>query len=188
MHTDAENYRTNNPVLCAWIKRAAARGFRFAASLDASIDEWGGLTDRQYEAAEKCRLEDAARDAARNSVPESDLDLTDLPSGYYAVPDGDTRLKVRVSRPGENSKWHGWVFVDDGAYYGERNKYGSQRPGAMYRGKIVEQLRAILDDPREASKRYGRLVGRCGVCGRHLEDETSVAEGIGPVCAGRLGW
>lgn len=185
MHPKANEYRENNPELAAWLKAASERGFRFAASLDASVDEWGGLTDKQYDAAKRCMAEDEARAAKRK--PESGLDLSDLPAGYYAVPGGETRLKLRVKKPTEG-KWAGWVFVDDGAAYGHGKKYGSQRPGATYRGQVVEALEAIAQDPRAASKAYGRLVGRCGVCGRHLEDETSVAEGIGPICAGRLGW
>jgi hypothetical protein len=44
----------------------------------------------------------------------------------------------------------------------------------------------ILADPRAASAAYGRLVGRCGVCGRPLEDPESVERGIRPVCADKF--
>ncbi|MFZ5586106.1 MAG: DUF6011 domain-containing protein [Thermodesulfobacteriota bacterium] len=30
------------------------------------------------------------------------------------------------------------------------------------------------------------LISRCGVCNRRLSDPASIAQGIGPVCAGRL--
>ena len=119
---------------------------------------------------------------------DTGLDLSNLPSGYYAVPDGDTRLKVQVSRPGKQSRWYGWTFVSDGGAYGNRNTYGKQGPGETYQGKIVEQLKAIMANPGEASKAYGQLVGRCGVCGRLLEDEASIEAGIGPVCAAKTGW
>ena len=120
-------------------------------------------------------------------APEQDsIDLSDLPSGRYAVPNGDTRLKVQVKHG--TDKWDGWIFVSDGAHYGDRTNYGSQRPGSTYQGKIREQLKAILADPREAMVAYGHLTGTCGRCGRILEDEQSVALGVGPVCAGKLGW
>ena len=81
----------------------------------------------------------------------------------------------------------GWIFVKDAAVYGAGTRYGSQKPGAMYQGKIVDALQAILDDPQAAQVEYGKLTGRCGVCHRPLEDEESVARGIGPICAGRIG-
>ena len=45
---------------------------------------------------------------------------------------------------------------------------------------------SILADPKAAMVAYGKLVGKCGKCGRKLEDADSVAAGIGPVCA--AGW
>lgn len=62
-----------------------------------------------------------------------------------------------------------------------------QRPEETYQGAIADPLKAILADPFEASKAYGRLTNTCGVCGKALEDETSVANGIGPICAGKFG-
>jgi hypothetical protein len=38
----------------------------------------------------------------------------------------------------------------------------------------------------EASKTYGREIGVCGVCNRTLTNPESIANGIGPICAGRL--
>lgn len=99
-----------------------------------------------------------------------------------AVPGGDTRLKVRV-------KFHksGTIYVDDGAVYGEGQTYGSQRPGQAYRGKLVEQLTAILADPKAAAIRYSELTGSCACCGRAIENEASVERGMGPVCWSKLG-
>lgn len=110
------------------------------------------------------------------------LDLTGMVSGCYAVPGGDTRLKVKIDVV-TKGKWDGWVFVKDAAVYGSGQKYGSQRPGQFYRGQIEDALRAIAADPYAAAAEYGRLTSTCGVCGRPLEDAESVARGIGPVCA-----
>lgn len=127
----------------------------------------------------------------RPKAKDTGLDLTSLPSGRYAVPDGDTRLKLRINRP-TSGKWAGFVFVDDGAAYGQRTRYGMQRPGETYRGKLEDQLAAIVADPHAAMAAYGQLVGECGNCSRRLEDETSVALGVGPICRGKLesdyGW
>jgi ribosomal protein S14 len=39
----------------------------------------------------------------------------------------------------------------------------------------------------DEAARYGRLYGRCMVCGRALTDEGSIERGIGPICASK-GW
>lgn len=124
--------------------------------------------------------------AKQDTRPDSGLDLTDIPAGRYGIPGGDTRLKVLIQKP--TGKWDGWTFVKDAAVYGEGKRYGSQRPGSSYRGDIAKELAIILSDPRAAMVEYARLTNTCGNCGLPLEDETSVARGIGPVCAKNLGW
>jgi hypothetical protein len=167
------------PAEYKWIMNSS---FDFAAAMRNTLNSFYGLTPRQLEAVQKCMRYEASRSAA--PAPSTPLDLSKVPEGNYAVPSGDTRLKVNISR-GEG-KWHGWVFVKDGAAYGTGQRYGMQRPGGHYSGKIEEQLRQIAQDPRAASAAYGQLVGRCGVCGKRLEDAASVARGIGPICASRF--
>lgn len=130
--------------------------------------------------------------ATLESINPDDLpkvDLRNLPSGHYAVPDGDTRLKIKVDNISKaGSKWKGWIFVNDGAAYGLQKKYGSQRPNENhYEGEIIEELQKIVADPVAAAGAYGHLSGRCGFCNRHLEDEKSIERGIGPICWGKWG-
>lgn len=172
---------------------ARAQTWEFAGSLLRQFAERGSLSENQIAAAYRAQYEDAEKAKARTArvtqdtlaiEPEgSGLDLSKLPAGRYAVPDGDTRLKVLVQRPIPPSKWAGWVFVSDGAAYGQGRKYGRQAPGKTYSGDIRVELEKIMADPKAACAAYGRLTGTCGVCGRHLEDKESVARGIGPVCA-----
>lgn len=119
--------------------------------------------------------------------PETGLDLTDLPSGRYADPSGESRLKLHVKRPGKNSRHHGRTFVQDAAAYGYGKAYGVQEPGETYRGDVTEVLERILANSFDAARAYGKLIGACGICGRHLEDELSVKVSIGPVCAKKFG-
>lgn len=133
--------------------------------------------------AEHLTCPEVSQPEEKTSQPVKGTDLTDLPSGYYAVPDGDTRLKVRISHGKAGSKWEGYTFVTDGAAYGQQTRYGMQRPGQAYKGQIEDKLAKIAAQPLEAMKEYGKLVGRCGACNAILEDETSVANGIGPICA-----
>lgn len=72
----------------------------------------------------------------------------------------------------------GYVQVQAGdALYPLRNQ--RQRATVLVR---------IASDPSAASRRYGRELEHCGVCGRTLTDTNSRAEGIGPVCAAKTGW
>lgn len=179
------------PDVFNWIQ-ANTQTFSFAASLNDALARSGTLTEGQINGVRKCLARDAERAQAQAEAtaqavaanPDA-LDISPL-NGYYAVPDGATRLKLRVKHPGKNSRFHGWIFVDDGAVYGQNRKYGSQRPGALYQGQVQDQLRAILANPLEAQIAYGKLTGVCGVCGRPLEDAESVAAGIGPICRSRL--
>jgi hypothetical protein len=125
---------------------------------------------------------DTARKSTQEHTASTQLDLSSLPSGTYAVPGGDTRLKIQVDNV-LKGKWAGWVFVKDGAEYGNSKRYGRQAPGGKYSGDVEDALVAILADPQAAMAAYGKLVGRCGMCSRKLEDADSIARGIGPVCA-----
>jgi hypothetical protein len=144
-----------------------------------AVKRYGSLTENQ-EAAVRRNL-----DNLHVGGESLGLDISSL-KGYYAVPHGDTRLKLCVRKPGKNSRYHGWTFVDDGAAYGNRKTYGKQAPDGLYVGSVQGALKAILEDPKEAQIAYGKLTGVCGVCGRMLEDEESVAAGIGPVCASKM--
>lgn len=160
----------------------------FARSLLNQFRERQSLSERQVAAvrenlAKAARREEERKQAVIQAAPQgTGLDLSNVPEGMYSVPNGDTRLKVRISKPEAPSKWASYVFVSDGAVYGARRNYGRQPPGKTYSGEIVEQLKQIAADPLAASQAYGRLVGRCGICGRKLEDQHSVEMGIGPIC------
>lgn len=129
--------------------------------------------------------------------PPCGIDLSSLPEvldkngkksiTYFGVPGMDTRLKVLIERP-KVGKWAGYIFVKDGAEYGQGRRYGMQKPGGTYTGDITRELFCIVIDPAAALERYAALTNRCGVCNRTLEQETSVARGIGPVCFEKLGW
>ena len=128
---------------------------------------------------------EAGREVATERAANG-LDLSSVPSGRYAVPGGDTRLKVKIDNVA-TGKWAGWVFVKDAAEYGQGRKYGSQRPGATYRGDIEAELRIIAADIAAAAATYGHLTSTCSFCARPLEDARSVAAGYGETCANNHG-
>lgn len=106
--------------------------------------------------------------------------LPEVPEGRYAVVDPtDGVLKFyRVDRPTEG-RWAGRTFVKVQAS-DELHRVSYTRTSAV--------LAEIAKDPRAASLRYGQELGKCGVCGRTLTDESSRSAGIGPICASKQGW
>ncbi len=180
----ASEWIKNNEAEHAWLVAETAVGNEFASSLlngQYGLMKRGSLSENQVAAVRKNL--DKAKD-----FPVSDLDISGL-KGYFAVPDGDTRLKLCIRHKGKQSRLNGWIFVDDGAAYGSRQTYGKQAPeaGSKYVGQVQDALREILKNPLEAQVAYGKLTGTCGHCGKILEDPKSVAAGIGPICAAKYG-
>jgi hypothetical protein len=129
---------------------------------------------------------------AKNLEPGG-VDLSVLPTGthYFAVTnDGGTTSFFRVDHVAEeNNSWNGWLFVKHivgGSMSLDGERVGKQRPKEKYDGKWAHLLERIVEDPKTAMVRFGQEIGRCGVCGKVLTDETSRAFGIGPIC--REGW
>lgn len=117
-----------------------------------------------------CPAEPVAR-PARPSQP-------DVAAGYYAIVDATGRNDLRfyrVDRPTEG-RWAGYTFV--------KEVIGGHADQRVARDAVDGILAAITADP-EAGPRYGREIGRCYACHRHLTDEVSRAAGIGPDCATR---
>jgi len=73
-----------------------------------------------------------------------------------------------------------WVWIDQVESEG-RGKF-QYAPGA------IRSLTAKDKMPLEKAQQFGKIYGVCCVCGRTLTDERSIAEGIGPVCAGKGWW
>ena len=121
-----------------------------------------------------------------NVITDDGVNLTDVMSGRYAVEvNGRVQFYKLDNLTSATGRWAGWVFVK--AQQGDNfARAGAQRPGQTYRGDHDDAMRLILDNPLAAAKRYGHALGVCAVCGRALTDPTSIAAGIGPVCASRF--
>jgi hypothetical protein len=99
-----------------------------------------------------------------------------VPSGRYAITSGgDNDLAFyKVDWP-TDGPYAGQVFVKlvVGGHADTRV------PRKLVAG-VLERIAAV--GPAEAMSRYGRELGYCGRCGRHLTDEESRAYGLGPKC------
>jgi hypothetical protein len=87
-----------------------------------------------------------------------------------------------------------WWVLFDGALVGkaEDNAVIGFSSKIRAAGIDASEVRAALDafeaDPVGALKAHGLATGSCGCCGRELTDPQSIALGIGPICAGKLGF
>jgi hypothetical protein len=103
-----------------------------------------------------------------------------VPAGRYAVKNKEGTLQFyHVERP-STGKWSGWTFLSVRAS-DERHPIRDKETKKFILDRIAK-------DPKEASLRFGREIGQCGICGRTLTDETSRARGIGPICAAKVDW
>lgn len=104
--------------------------------------------------------------------------LADVDCGYYALP----------SATGNNDLDFFNVHVRNGSKEILRVIGGhadKRLPRAQAR-TVAEALVALgADGRRDAQALFGREIGRCGACGRHLTDETSRARGLGAECASK---
>lgn len=68
---------------------------------------------------------------------------------------------------------------------------GGHKDKKLHGEQAVNAVKRILSlsaqERIDAQARYGREIGACGVCGRHLTDEVTRKRGIGNDCAKRLG-
>lgn len=102
---------------------------------------------------------------------------SDIPTGYYATEHADNVTRFFKVEQG-TGKWAGRTFLKIQAS-------DDLHPVKDY-AKRMFVLNMIEADPMAATQRYGRAIGRCGICGRTLTDEDSRAAGIGPVCAQKM--
>jgi hypothetical protein len=137
-----------------------------------------GMGGRKLSKGEASKIITALKEMPRKAQSR---DWPDIPAGRYAIVDPlDDVLKFyRVDKPTEG-KWQGFTFL---------SVYASDE---QYPIKNKEHKKAIMDEiaknPEAAMSRYGLEIGKCGICGRTLTDETSRARGIGPICAAKEGW
>ena len=147
----------------AWL-RVHAGGDKFLQSLLSQWDRRGTLTDRQVAAVER-NMDRPARPVNPNPVTEV---------GMYRDDEGTV---YRVKRARQTGNLYAMRFVPEAATKSERFVYAA---GAMR--TLRADQRMMVDE----AQRIGVQFGICCVCGAELTATDSVANGIGPVCAGRV--
>lgn len=161
---------------CSGMARRAPRDVPDVHPTDLAIESW--------ERDELSERKNVAAHYASHTLPTfaNARELAaDIPPGRYAVrhADGDVKF-YRIDKP-QQGRWAGYVFLKIQSSDDEFSVKSAARQMAVYS--------AILDaGVKESSALYGVSIGSCGVCGRTLTDAQSIASGIGPVCASKMGW
>jgi len=162
--------RELTPAMERRVAEARAQAVRLEfTQYDASL-----LIDSLKELSWKDRSGERSETPRRNvpDVAEGRYALRDVPGYSNAV------SFFKVDRP-KQGPFKGRTFV---SIFASDEKMAVRWPGAL---KILELIAA---DPRGAMVLYGTELGKCGHCGRTLTDDDSRAQGIGPVCARKMGW
>jgi hypothetical protein len=196
--------------LAAAALRNAQRGgtFGFPQSLIDAIAKYGSLTDNQLDSVRRLMARDIQRNTERAASRPApvEVDVSKLENAFATARERANRpnqqgvfikaiklqsgdLTVAFQPGSEGSKWEGMIFAKniDG------KKLGSIKDGRFQRRFECTDVEAaaVVDcasDPEKAAVAYGKAFSSCGICGRLLLNDESIARGIGPICAERFGW
>lgn len=104
----------------------------------------------------------------------------EVPAGGYAIGNGKEVRFYKIKKPTEG-RWAGYTFIEIQA---SDDLFPVKNPVKRH-----EVLTAITGQGVQKSmERYGQELGKCGHCERTLTNDESRARGIGPICAGKMGW
>lgn len=170
-----DSFAVGKGAICRDMAGKLARFGRFAS-------------DRQAEFAQKLIAWSQPRQDAKAEQPA----FTSRPNTWKAV-QGFAHItigEISFRKKHEEPLW--WIKYGD-ALVGALTAEGAKGFAAKIRaaGLDAAVIKAALDvieaDPIAALSAHGLATGSCGCCGRELTDPESIARGIGPICADRLG-
>lgn len=201
-------WRDANPAEFSWLEETAPR-WPLAASLMDGLIKFGSLTEKQLAVVHNGMARDAARNAAKVAavVNAPAVDVGKLETAFAtarekAARPGQKGVMVKAIKlhsdngqtvkftPGSiGSQWEGMIFAKSA----DGKKLGHVKGGrfvAKFNCTEIEKA-AVIDcatDPEKAAVAFGKAYSSCGICGRGLLNDESIARGIGPICASRFGW
>ncbi len=192
----AAAFADQHPNEYMWLAKGAEAGNDFARSLLEGVRRFGHLTERQMSAVQRGIMRDIeradekkAREAAAPVVETGALEAAfNTARGAGAARVSLTFGGMKIKPAKETSANAGALYVtEEGRYLGKvmggrflRVRECTQEQEA----KVV----SLLADPKGFATQYGKETGVCCVCNRTLTDPVSVANGIGPICADKMGW
>jgi len=181
-------FEENNPGIVEFLR--ANTWSDFFQSLLAGYERYGSLTEKQTVSVRNAMAKITEKKAAVVAV-----DLSTIKAMFdNAVTSGLKRTKYRaegleLTRAPDHGRNAGAIYVkrtDDGEYLG-KVVAGVFQPVRAAGNDDKAALLKIAADPREAAVKWGKKTGTCSCCGRELTNKTSIALGIGPICAEKWG-
>lgn len=184
-------FAERHPEVAAWFTNST---FDFAIAMHDAVVKYGNLTPRQLEASQRCAAQFKAAQERQANAPAADVSAI-AHAFDAATANGLKRPKLTLGDL--RFSLAPVTGINAGAIYVK------QSPGGIYLGKFHQgcfvrsrdcdeaqqaTILAIGTDPYGAAVNHGKLTGNCAVCSRPLSDPASVARGIGPICAAKLGW
>jgi hypothetical protein len=209
----ADNMATfiaNFPAEHEWLVKTAPR-WSLAADFLAKITQYGDLSPRQMEVITNGMARDAAKAAAvRVAAPTIAVDVSRIEAAFATAKQRAARpgqmgvmikplrmtsteatgsFSIRVRPGSDGSQWEGMLFVksEDG------RKLGSIKGGQFkkFRETTDAEAAAVIEccsNPEAGVLAYAKAYSACGICGRGLLNDKSIARGIGPICAAKFGF
>lgn len=166
------------PKQIAFLKKLAAERPMWADVENMHADNIERLTKQQASSFIDQALQ-VPKETKTSSSKSKATGLAIQSDGMYRTPDG-TVFRVQVAKQGSGNLYAKRLIVT----FDEAKKkfvgHFQYASGAVYSLKPDDKMTLA------EAKSYGQLYNLCCVCGADLTDETSIAEGIGPVCGGRV--
>lgn len=166
----------------------------FYRSMCDAIDTYGRLTDGQIGAVRR-GIEKAAQKAAERTEKRQtnggQVDVSAIEALFDgAKQSGLKRLKFRTERidisvAPETGRNAGSLYVFDNGEYTGKITSGRFIATNATQPDVLGLIQQITVDPAGVARLYGQQTGNCSLCGKELTDPNSIAEGIGPICAGK---
>ena len=190
-----ESFQSAHPDAYEWMV-SSAPSFEFAQSMLDSVRKYGDLTEKQMAAVQKCviKMNERKAEAVKRAETAPQVTVTAIADAFISAKDKGIkhprlRLDTFVFTPAPDSGSNaGAVYVKEGEQY-----LGKVLGGKFLRTRDCStdqesRVVAAATNPMESAQAYGRRFGKCAVCARELSQKDSVELGIGPICAGRMGW
>lgn len=198
------DWRAEHPEELAYLARKAS-SWPFAESMLRLIERFGDLTKSQMQDVQRALQIDkdhaetdrqiAAQRAAFAQLPMVDVrpikDLLDRCKAQGMIKPMLRFDKLQFSLAPDEGQNPGAIYVTNrktqGDYYGKAIG-GRFRPSGACNAETMAEIIDIVNDPKAAAVKFGRLTQCCSMCGKRLSDPKSVKNGFGPICAARVGW
>lgn len=191
-----EAFKSEHADIWQWMDGSS---FPFAIAMRDALQNYGHLTPKQLEASQRCadkaaqwrKDKEAKAIAIAASAPKVDVSKLVSAFDHAALTLKNPKMHLsgfKITRGKMHSRNPGALYFKSGDLY-----LGKVMNGAFHKSRDCTDMQeseiiAVCNDPKAAAIAYGLKFGICSCCGRELTNPESIANGIGPICAGKFGF